>query len=411
MKILIFHQFYTSLNEAGISRFNIFADYWRKNGAEVWVITGDVNYMTGKKTQSNNWKIFTKEIDNSGLNIIRATSFSFGFSYRSFIGRLFSYFSFTLTSFLAGFFIPWPDVIIASTPPIFLGVSGWLLSFLRRVPFVYEMRDIWPDETIELGVIKNKLAINLSYKLEKFLYENSSLVMVNSPGVKEFLIKEKDVPAVKIGVVVNPIYQNLSKEKFSLREQFDLKNKLLVVYTGSHSMVYDFDSLLDAAIILKDNPRIVFVLIGDGRQKASIERRIKEEKIENVISLPAMAKDRIPTILAEADICIASLKNMRLLRYIYATKIFDYMLAAKPIVLAMDGVSAELVCDSAKAGACLKPGDSHGLAEAIKLLSQSVLKRKSLGTKGLKFVQNYADPEKLALEYLKLLKPIIVPKR
>lgn len=401
----MFHQFYTRLNEAGIARFNLFAKEWAENGVKTEVVASPINYFTGKRQSGRG--IFWREKDG-GVSVIRAYATSIG--YRTFLGRLLSYFSFLISSFIAGLFTARPDVVIASSPSMFIGLVGYGVSVFRRAPFVFEIRDLWPDEAIELGFIKNRLIIGLSRDLERFLYRKARFIIVNSPGSKEFLIKEKNVLADKIGVVENPVEVKIDKTSGEAqKEKMGWRNKFVVMYSGNHSAVYDFDGILEAAKKLDSSKDILFVLVGDGRQKPQIAERVKDEGINNVLLLPPVPKSEVLKMLSAADLCIAVLKEKRLLKYIYATKLFDYMAAGKPVLLAMEGVSAKLVCERANSGVCVKPGDALELADNIKKLSQDKRKLKIFGGNGQAFVKENLDSKLLADRYLKLLKPIIVP--
>ncbi|MEK7555451.1 MAG: glycosyltransferase family 4 protein [Patescibacteria group bacterium] len=413
MKILIFHQFYTRLNEPGISRFNLFAKHWQKEGVETKVIVGMINYQTGRKKEEYKRKVFIKEKDGE-IEIIRVFDSAIG--YRTFLGRILSYVSFLFFSFWAGLFSAKPDIIIVSSPPIFLGIVGYLLSISKRVPFVLELRDLWPDEAIELGYVENKFIIQVSYLIEKFLYGLAELIVVNSPGFKEFLIEEKRINTDKIGVVSNPVdfdgtVARKKKEVELFREALGWKNKFVVLYSGSHSFVYDFSPLIETAKKLESNKNILFVLIGDGRQKPALIKKINQEKIKNVRFLDTVPKNKVGYFIEASDVCVALLKKMRLLKYVYASKLFDYMAHQKPIILAMEGVSVDLVCQKAKCGICIEPANAVSFQKAIIEFYNNNSKLKKLGENGYKFAKNNFSSEILAEQYLKLLKPIIIPKR
>ncbi len=409
MKILIFHQFYTRLDEPGISRFNLFAKYWQGDGVGTKIIAGMINYQTGKKKEEHKGKFFAREKDG-GISVLRVFDSALG--YRTFIGRIFSYFSFLFFSFWAGLFLSRPDIIIISSPPLFLGFVAYLISVFKRTKFVLELRDLWPDEVIELGYVKNPLLIKISYAIEKFLYGRADFIVVNSPGFKEFLMKEKNISEEKIGVIPNPAIFDLKlKSAGQLKKEFGWQDKFVILYAGAHSFVYDFNPLIEAAKNLQNKKDILFVLIGDGRQKPALVERVKKENIKNVRFLPAMAKNKVFDYIAAADVGVAPLSSMKLLKYVYATKIFDYMAAKKPVILAMEGVSADLVCREAKCGLCVSPGDAKAMESALLEFYSKCSEIKGMGENGYQFAKSNFSAEKLAEQYLRLLKPIIVPKR
>jgi len=398
MKILLFHQFYTAQNEAGISRFNTFAKYWRKQGVELTVVSGSVNYLTGEKVG--------RLEGEEGVRVIRVWSSSFGLGYRTFLGRILSYASFTLSAFFVGLFVSRPDLMLASSPPISIGAVAAVVSRLRRTPFVFEVRDMWPDDAIELGFIKNRFVIHFSYALERFVNRSARKIIVNSPGIKEFLMQKKGIPESKIGVVENPV-EIKEVDPSELRALLGWQNKTVFIYTGSHSFVYDFDSVLDVAQEMNDG-QTLFVFVGDGRQKPHIAERIKKESISNVILLDPVPASDVQRYVQAADVGIAVLKGLPRLRFVYATKVFDYMAGRLPMVLAMEGVTAELV-EKSQSGIVV-PSENRGLLKEAFEKMREPETRKRLGEAGFKYLNENYKAEDLALRYLSLLKPIIVPK-
>lgn len=401
MKILLFHQFYTAANEAGISRFNIFAKYWE--GSELNVISGPINYFTGKKEH----KFFSKE-KAGNISVFRVWSSDLSFGYRTFFGRLLSYGTFTISAFLAGLLTERPDIIIASGPPISLGLIAGLVGFFRRIPFVYEARDMWPDDVIELGFIKNPVAIKLSYALERWIYRRARLVTTNSPGIKKFLIERKSIPEEKVGVVENPAEIREPKDRNILRKTLGWENKTVFIYTGSHAFVYDFDTVLDVAKELTGE-NILFVFIGDGRQKPRLLGRIEKENIKNAVSMDPVPAGEVQDYINAADVGFAVLQKKPRLKFVYATKVFDYMAAGKPTILAMEGVTAELV-EKSKSGMVVESGNKEAFKNTVLTLLRDTALREEYGRNGKEYLIKNYRAEDLAKRYLSLLEPIIVPK-
>lgn len=406
MKVLIFHQFYTRLDEPGIQRFNVFAPYWKEKGIETTVIAGDVNYMTGKKYQKRDGQ--SRDFWDGGVvRLKRVFTSSFGFSYRSFVGRIFTYLTFVYSAFIAGFFEKKPSVIIASSPPIFLALVGWAVARLKKAKFIFEVRDLWPDEIIELGGLKNKFLIKISYAVEKFLYERANAIVVNSPGLKDFLTISKKIEPDKIAIIQNPVNLDIVTDEATmsgLTEKLGWKNKIVVLYSGSFSTVYDFDLIIDTARRLQEEaPNLLFVFIGDGKQKPRIMERVKNEEIRNVQFLKPMPKYELLNYMTTADIGIASLGKMGLLKHVYATKVLDYMMAKKPVVVAMEGVTRDLVCEEAKCGICVEPGDAKGIKNAILEIAGRKDLQEKFGENGYRCVKENFNGENLAGRYLELL--------
>jgi glycosyltransferase involved in cell wall biosynthesis len=396
MNILIFEQRYTDPQEAGIGRFYYFAKEWLEAGHKVTIIAGKLSYLSGQKLPP------LKSEEN--FKVLRVFDSTLG--YRTFLGRLWSYFSYWFLALITSLFLKKPDVVIASSPPIFTGFLGFLVSRLKKASFVFEVRDIWPDEAIELGFLKNKILIRMSYWLEKFLYKKADFLVTNSPGIREFLIKEKNVGGEKIVSIPNPVDINLfSFEDFSLRQERRWTDKIVVLYSGAHSAVYDLDLVLDVAKEIKDEP-FVFVFLGDGRQKRALIERAEKENIKNVLFLEPVSKIKTAEYIFAADICVAPLKKKKLLQYVYATKLFDYMAGARPIILAGEGVSRRLVCDEARCGICVLPEDRTAFQEALLNLANDPVKREKYGKNGWEYLFKNFRSEQLANRYLEILQKI-----
>ena len=401
MRILVFEQRYTSPKEAGFARFSLLSQYWTEAGHEVYVVSGMINYILSRKPEEYKGKLFVRQEERQGLTVYRV--WESGIGYFTFIGRLCSYFSFLVSAFIAGLLLPKPDIVIASSPPIFVGLLGRIVSLFRGAAFIFEVRDIWPDAAIKLKLLKSKILIKMSYALEGFIYENADFVVTNSPGIKEFLVENKSIASAKIGVAPNPVDLDLFKHlpaKGEARKEFNLpEDKFIFLYSGAMAAVYDFDLLLEAAKELNNLP-LYFVLAGGGRQKNKIAERIRAEKIKNVLIMDSVSKEKLPVLLAAADAGIAVLSDMPLLKYVYATKIFDYMAAGKPIVIAMEGVSPDLICNKAQCGVCVEPKDKNALKRAIvKIFEKGNLLNK-IGQNGLDYLRINFNPEKISRSYL-----------
>lgn len=394
MNILIFEQRYTRPSEPGIGRFHYFAKEWAKEGHQVTIVAGMVSYISGQKSLPYK--------SEGGFRVLRIFDSTLG--YRTFLGRLWSYFSYWVLAFVVSLFLKKPDIIIASSPPIFTGLLGYLVSRFKNAPFIFEVRDIWPDEAVELGFLKNKLLIQLSRSLERFLYRYADSIVVNSPGIKEFLTKEKDVASEKIVSIPNPVDVDLFSrvEDYSLREEMNWTDRIVTLYSGAHSAVYDLELILDVAKEINDE-RILFVLVGDGRQKPALVKRVKEENMKNVLLLQPVSKTKNAGFILASDICIAPLKNRGLLKYVYATKLFDYMAGARPIILAMSGVSHRLVCEEAKSGICVFPENREAFRKVVLELAGDPVKREKFGKAGRQYILKNFNGEKLAKDYLHVL--------
>ena len=219
MKILLIHQYFLENNDSGGSRWTSFTKKWNYENHEIVVLAGMVHYTTGKKHEKYRGKFFFTDKISKKLTIIRShVSESYN---SSFIGRLWAYFSFVFSSLLSGVFKLKNnfDLIIVTSPPLFVGITALLLSKLKGIPFVFEIRDLWPESAIDTGVLKNKFVIKISLFFEKIIYNNASLIVVLTPAFKKKLVDIKNVNSKKIVLIPNAADFSLTDE---LLETFDV---------------------------------------------------------------------------------------------------------------------------------------------------------------------------------------------
>jgi len=393
MHILLVHQAFAALDEAGGTRHHELARFLVKRGHQVTIIASPVSYLTGKENgQKQN------RIPEPGITILRA--YTYTALHRSFIHRVISFLSFMLSSFFLGLSVRKVDLVWGTSPPIFQGITAWLLARLKRTPFLFEVRDLWPAFAIAVGILRNKLLISSSLWLESFLYRQADCVMVNSPGYIDHVRRRgaRRVELVQNGA--DPEMFNPAVDGLSFRCDHNLQDKFIVLYAGAHGMSNDLGVVLQAADLLRDEADIRLVLIGDGKEKPALQAMAKAMNLSNLIFIPPAVKDEMPAVLAAADACIAILKPIELYKTTYPNKVFDYMAAGRPIVLAIDGVIRHVV-ESAGAGIFVQPGNPQDMARAIQALALAPQKARQMGLAGRSYVEEHfsraESAEKLAL--------------
>lgn len=238
MHILIVHQYFLGKNDAGGSRWNQFAKYWARAGHRVTVLAGTVHYATGKKQPQYKGRFIVPEQESHNVEVLRChVSESYN---KSFLGRFWAYLSFTFSTVWAGLFRAGKcDVIVCTSPPLTVGLTGWILSTLKRAPMVFEVRDLWPESAIDTGVMKNKWLIKLSYWLEKKSYRSANWINVLTPAFEKALIDKKSVRPDRISMIPNgadlDIFQ-AEKRNVDIRQRHDLGDKFVVTYVGAHGL-------------------------------------------------------------------------------------------------------------------------------------------------------------------------------
>jgi glycosyltransferase involved in cell wall biosynthesis len=399
MHILLIHQAFATLDEPGGTRHHELAQFLARQGHKVSIIASPVSYLTGKDQKSGR----TEEDAGGLIRIYR--SYTYSALHKSFIHRVFSFLSFMVSSFFKSLSIKNVNLVWGTTPPIFQSASAWLISRLKRVPFLLEVRDLWPEFAIAVGVLKNPILIKLSYWLEKFLYRHADQIIVNSPGFIE-LVKEKG--GEKISLIPNGADIALFNEMNipDLRKELGWTDKFIVLYAGAHGMSNDLGIVLKTAQLLKEEEKIHIILLGDGKEKPALISEAEKLALTNITFLDPVPKNRIAEFLSTADACIAILKPIEMYRTTYPNKVFDYMAARKPVILAIDGVIREVV-ENAGCGIFCSPGDPKAIADGILYLYNNRVEALSMGNKGYDFIKDNFNREKIAQDLLGIMSEMV----
>ena len=389
MHILLIHQAFAALGEPGGTRHHELARWLTRRGHRVTVLAGGVSYLTGDAgpLAAREWT------DDAGVHIRRCAMY--GGWHRSFFHRVLSFVSFMLSSFTAGLRVRQVDVVWGTTPPLFQGLTAWLLARLKRAAFAFEVRDLWPAFAVAVGVLKNRLLIRLSEGLERCLYRRADRVVVNSPGYIEHVRTRgaQRVDLVPNGVDVAMFDPEATGAAF--RAAHGLEGKFISLYAGALGLSNDLGVVLAAAAGLRDEPGIAVVLLGDGKERPALEAQAQGLGLRNVHFIPAVPKDEMDQALAAADTGIAVLKPLDVYKTTYPNKVFDYMAAGRPVVLAIDGVIRQVV-EQAGGGVFVPPGDPAAMAQAIRDLACDPVAARRMGLAGRKYVAAHFDRSTLA---------------
>ncbi len=392
MHILLIHQAFTALDEAGGTRHYELALHLVERGHRVTVITSPVSYLTGQARGSKvAW--IERSSPAPGIEVLR--SYTYPAFHKSFFHRLIGFFSFMISSFLTGLSVRHVDLVWGTSPPIFQGVTAWLLARLKRVPFLFEVRDLWPAFAIAVGVLKNPLLVGASLWLERFLYRHADQVIVNSPGFIDHVTRRGARQVELIPNGADPAMFAPDSCGSDFRSRHGLDGKFVALYAGAHGLSNDLGILLEAACRLKGQDHIRFVLVGDGKEKSNLQKQAALLRLDNLLFLPAVPKSAMTDVLAASDACIAILKPIEMYKTTYPNKVFDYMAAGRPVILAIGGVIREVV-ESAQAGLYISPGDPTALAGAVEMLAGDPALARKQGMAGLQFIKDHFDRGQLA---------------
>jgi glycosyltransferase involved in cell wall biosynthesis len=409
MHILIVHQAFVSLDEPGGTRHHEFARLLAARGHRVTIIASPISYLTGTPTplvpsgHSPHFKMKWGETEG-GVRVLRASAIVA--HHKSFAHRVVAFVVFMFSSLWLGLKVKEVDLVWGTSPPIFQGLTAWILSRARRVPLLFEVRDLWPLFAVAVGVLKNPLLIRLSEWLEGFLYRGAERVMVNSPGFVEHV---KYRGARQVALIPNGADASMFDPEMNgaeIRRAHGFDDKFVILYAGAHGMSNNLGLVLDAAKLLSGDRQIQIVLVGDGKEKAALQDRCRELDLKNVSFLPPMPKTEMPQVLAAANACLAILKPLEEYKLTYPNKVFDYMAAGRPVVLAIDGVIRNVVED-AGCGIFVPPGDPAALAQATLKLAQDPVGARRMGLKGRKYLEQNFNREKLGDTLIKLMEGMI----
>lgn len=403
MHVLLIHQAFVGPGEAGGTRHYELAQHLIRRGHEFTIVASNLSYITGQRTIEDTGLAPEQTIDS--IKVLRA--YTYPSLHKSFVWRVVSFISFMITSMVAAWRVGNVDLVMGTSPPIFQAVSAWLVAFLRRRPFLLEVRDLWPEFAIGIGVLKNPVLITLSRWLERFLYARATHILVNSPAYRDYLI-EKGVSSDKITLIPNGVDTAMfcpQADGKAIREQFGLDGKFVVAYAGALGMANDIGTILRAADQLRNEENIHFLLVGDGKERANLEAQACELQLSNVTFAGAHPKATMPDFLAASDACVATLKDIPMFRTTYPNKVFDYMAAGRPTLLAIDGVIREVV-KAADGGIFVHPGDATSLANAIHDLNTDRARARSMGNTARKYVVEHFDRRRQAEAFVELVSRI-----
>lgn len=401
MHILLIHQAFAALNEPGGTRHHELARFLAAQGHTLTVIASPISYLTGTDTHPGN----QPDLQEPGISIIR--SYTYSALHRSFFHRVISFLSFMFSSFITGLQVKNVDLVWGTSPPIFQAGTAWAIARLKGIPFVLEIRDLWPAFAIGVGVLNNRLLIQAAEAYERFLYSHADVVVVNSPGFVEHVAQRgaKRVELVPNGADTSMFDPEIDDTAF--RENYNLGDQFIAMYAGAHGMSNDLGILLQAADLLRLRNDILVVLLGDGKDKLDLIYQAQALKLDNVRFLPPVPKTSMPAALAAANVCIAILKPIPEYKTVYPNKVFDYMAAGRPVILAIQGVIQEVV-DNAKGGICVPPGNPESIAKAIAQLADDPELSQRLGVNGRSYVVEHFNRQVVALRLEMILRDTAV---
>jgi glycosyltransferase involved in cell wall biosynthesis len=398
VRVVLLHQAFASGREAGGTRHWELGSRLPQYGHHLTVVGSAVSYLTGKAEHGGE----PRREDGTGVDVIRVPGL--GVHHRGFVWRVIAFLWFAVASAVVALRMREVDLVMGTTPPIFQSMSAWWVAALRHKPLLLEVRDLWPDFAIAVGVLRNPLAISLARWVERFLYARATIVLVNSPAYRD-AIQRKGVPPSKLRFIPNGVDVAMfdpAGTGASIREQFGLRDAFLVVYAGAHGMANDLGTILQAAERLREHDDIHVLFVGDGKERVNLEAQARALGLRNVTFAGTMPKTAMPEVLAAADICVATLMNIPMFATTYPNKVFDYMAAGRPTILAIDGVIRTVV-EEAGGGIFVPPGDSDAMTEAIESLYRDRARSRAMGLAARLYVESHFDRAQQARDFAAII--------
>ncbi|MFH1114450.1 MAG: glycosyltransferase family 4 protein [Pseudomonadota bacterium] len=403
MRILYVSQYFPPEMGAPSARVHELSREWVKLGNDVSVLTAFANHPTGRKAAADTWRITRRErVD--GIEVVRA--YIWAAANKGTVKRMMSYASFMASAAIIGSVrVRRPDVVVATSPQLLCAVAGYMLSVRFRVPFVFEVRDLWPESVLAVEAMTDNAIVRGLKGIARFLYTHATRIVTVGQGYKHEIHDRYGIALDRMDVVPNGIDTNLfvpGPRTNEIREEYGWGERFVVLYLGTHGMAHALHIVLEAAEKLKDNPEILFAFVGEGAEKAKLKRLAKEKRLGNVQFIDHQPKSRVPLFYAACDAGLVPLRDTRLFQRVLPSKIFELMGMAKPIFLSVDGEARSLV-EGAQAGSYVPPENAAALCEAVLRAVGNPELLSSMGERGREFVLRHYDRRVLAERYLKLL--------
>ena len=374
------------------------------------VLTGFPNHPTGvvHPEYRNKFRRLVIREQTDGINVVR--SWLLPFPNRKAYERMLNYSSFCISAAVTGFFVAKPDVVIATSPQLLVGLSGWWVALCKHVPFVFEVRDLWPESLAAVGVGDNKSLLHRALaRIAGFLYRHSDRIVVVTPAFQDYLVQHWQVPREKISVIENGVETHLFGPQIEngLRTELEADGKFVVSYIGTMGMAHGLETILEAASHLRtSNPEIVFLVVGEGAEKQRIVELARKCGLTNLRFIGQQPREKIPAYICASDVCLVLLKKTDLFKTVIPTKMLEFMSCARPVILGVDG-QARTILEDARGGVAIEPENSDALVNAIRYLAANPEIAGRLGRNGREYIVRNYSRRQTAEKYILTLEGLL----
>lgn len=405
MRLLILTQYFPPETGAPQNRLSDLALRLKTKGAKVDVFAAMPNYPKMEIMAGYKGKLYMRD-EWQGLTVFR--SWIYVSKKRSIIPRLFNYFSFTFSSLFFGLFVLGGyDYILVESPPLFTGISAYLLSKFKRAKLVFNVSDLWPESAEKLGIISNKALLSTATWLEEFLYKKSVIIPVQTQGIRDNIqarFPNKNAYWLPNGVDTT-FWKPEAYDTNWKRENGFGDTDFIALYAGIIGHAQGLEVILEAAKLTNEQ-RIKFVIVGDGPEKEKLQMLAQQSGISNVYFLPSVEKTEMPRIVKACDAAVIPLKKLNLFKGAIPSKIFENLAFEKPLLLGVDGEARALFIDNGKAGLYFEPENGADLAEKVQYLFENRAEANEMGKNGREYALQYFNRQTIADAFYTELKKL-----
>ena len=403
MRILYVSQYFPPEMGAPSARVHELSREWTRNDDHVTVLTAFAHHPVGLKAPGDRWRLTRREqLDD--IDVVR--TYVYATPNRGTLKRMTSYLSFMLSAMVIGLIrIQRPDVIIATSPQLLCGVAGYFLARAFRVPFIFEVRDLWPESILAVKAMRENLMVRSLRRLARYLYEESDRIVTVGERYRNQIHSRYGIPLTKMREVPNGIRTDLfvpGIKDNDLRRDYGWGERFVLLYIGTHGMAHGLHVVLEAAEALHGNSRYLFAFVGEGAEKDHLKRIASEKRLTNVHFIDHQPKDRVPLFYAACDLGLVTLRKTALFQDVLPSKLFEYLAMERPILLTVDGQARRLL-EASGGGVFVPPEDVESMVEAIQDLATEPQRLTSMGQSGRKFVLRYYNRAAQARAYRVLL--------
>ncbi|HSR67774.1 MAG TPA: glycosyltransferase family 4 protein [Acidobacteriota bacterium] len=406
MRILYVSQYFPPEMGAPAARVFELAREWRKAGAQVTVLTGFAHHPLGVKAPEDRWRMTRRERVEE-IDVVR--SYIYAAPNRGVGRRMLSYFSFLMSAVPLGLArCRKPDVVIATSPQLLCACAGYTLARLWRRPFVFEVRDLWPESILAVKAMSDNTIVRSLKRLAHHLYRHCDCIVTVGEGYQKEIHRRYGINLDKMRLVPNGIDPELfhpGPKDNEIRRKFGWGDRFVLLYLGTLGMAHGLHCVLEAAAYLQDDPDKLFVLVGEGAEKEDLKRMADRMKLSNVQFIDQQPKALVPRFYAACDVGLVTLRDTPLFQNVLPSKIFEYLAMERPLLLSVGGQARQLV-ESSGGGLYVQPDDPIALARAIRKLESRQAELERMGRRGRDFVLAHYNRRDQARGYLELLRDL-----